>query len=125
MVTQFTQPELRQALFCGILALVIDFGIDKEEEARCMEFLQTHWQPGYGDQSAFYQGVFAEVQEFVVIRSQLESKLANLIQKLKVELSQHQLKDLLQLMEEVVLANQVETLHEKNLLQRFHHELSL
>ncbi len=115
----WSKTELKALLFCGIIAQVIDFGIDQVEEKVCYNFLEQHWQPQWGDPTEFYQARFQEVQAFIAPRAELTTKLTRYAKKLRSQLTPAKQARLLELMEAVVRSNQVETPQEKQLLTLF------
>src|SRR3989339_275185 len=100
--------QIRLVLFCAILLVVIDFGINKKKEQACRAFLEAHWQPEWGNLESLYQAAFDEVRAFLAHRAELAEHLTPLFAQIKASLNPEEIAQLLSLMGQIAQADNKE-----------------
>lgn len=118
-VATIEKENLLSMVFCALLMSAIDKQIHKDEWAVIQGFIKQHWQKEYGDFSKHKQQMTEELKEVVSSYNLIKVKLEKILADLNPRLRQQQKNLLLQLVGDVMAADNVMALEESDLFAVF------
>ncbi|MCP4754755.1 MAG: hypothetical protein GY866_28065 [Proteobacteria bacterium] len=101
----FDKDTLTSVIFCAALMSAIDGDIDQEEWVVIKRFIKHRWIAEFGDFKSVQREIVTQVKELLKERSEMKGKLDQLVKQLGSQLTTKQKEVLLDLAQEVMLAD--------------------
>ncbi len=121
---QFKDHELKQVIFAAVLMSSIDKDIHEKEWEIIESFGESHWKQGYGDFGALQQSLLAEVRELLTDETSLHERIESLVTGFKKQYSPEQKNVIIDLLGNIIEADDVLDSNETNLFGTFLERLS-
>ncbi len=111
----FNETDLKRVVFCAVLMSSIDRDVHEKEWEVIESFVNAHWKEEYGRFVDFQKNLLYEIYELLETESELYQKIDEIIDALVADLDQGQKDAVLELVGDVMAADDIMAMEESNL----------